>query len=49
MLRAKEGSMINTVVNSSLIIVSLSSESGLFGPDAVSITRIPKTPNAIDA
>lgn len=48
MLRAKEGSITNTVANSSLINVSLIFESGVSGPEAVITTKIPMIPKRID-
>lgn len=48
-LNAKEGNIINTVVNKSLINASLMGESFLFGPEDVRTTQIPIIPKAIDA
>lgn len=48
-LNAKEGSIINTVVNKSLINISLIGESFLSGPEEVRTTQIPIIPKAIDA
>lgn len=48
MLRANDGNIIKTVVNSSLINVSVSLESGVSGPEAVNTMQMPIIPKAID-
>ena len=47
-LKAKDGKMINTVTNKSLIKIWLITESGLFGPEAVRTTKMPIIPNTMD-
>jgi hypothetical protein len=49
MLNAKEGRIINTSMNTSFISISVTVESGLLGPEAVSTTSIPNMPKSIDA
>lgn len=49
MLKANEGNIIKTVTNRSFISVSLKTESALSGPEPVSTTKIPRTPNTIEA
>lgn len=48
-LRAKEGRIIKTLVNKSLMNSSLKGVSGVFGPPAVKTIQIPKMPKLIDA
>lgn len=47
-LNAKEGSMIKTVANKSLINISNTFESGVSGPEAVMTTKIPIIPKRMD-
>lgn len=49
MLNASEGKIIKTVQASNFIKTSVNVESGLSEPVLVKITKIPRTPNAIDA
>ena len=48
-LRAKEGRIMKTVENKSLMNISFNGESGVLGPPAVRIIQMPKIPNNIDA
>ena len=47
-LIAKEGKIINTVTNKSLINVWNKTESGVFGPEEVIITNIPIIPKKME-
>ena len=47
-LKAKEGNIKNTLVNKSRINISVVGESGVSGPEAVRIIRMPMIPKRID-
>lgn len=47
-LSAKDGRMINTLINSNLMNSSLRLESGSSAPDAVNTTKIPRIPNVME-
>lgn len=49
MLNANEGKITKTVANNSLINSSFIAESGVFGPEAVRTTPIPKIPKRSEA
>lgn len=49
MLSAKDGNIINTSTNRSLINISFSRESGVSGPGAVTTVIIPNMPNVMEA
>ena len=48
MLKANEGRIMNTVINKSLMRISLNTVSRSSGPEPVRMTRIPSIPKAID-